>query len=606
MDSSLDQLRNDQLRTIVKEQFGEIDEAVWLTLRPNFHWTEIKGGEQLFAESDPSDDFYMVVSGRLQAIKSTETGGQKILGEIGRGESIGEMSLLIDEVRSATVIALRDSVLVRLTKPVFEKMLQVSQNMVRHLYRNLIFRLNQANLGTEKPPKIQTITVIGLSPNLDVTAFCHQFRAVLARRNKVIHLDSAICHAQLGFPETFSQTEWHNRLTLWLNEQEGAHDLVIYETNPLDVDWTRRCLRQADAVFMLADTAHPPDLTTVEKKWLVEGVKNFTAHQYLLLQHSDNHAQPTNTASWLKKRNIERHFHYKSKDNLDFERLARFVQGRAIGLVLAGGGARGLSHLGIYRALVEHGIPFDMVGGTSAGAIIAGMIARFGEVEKTLKMAREIALYNPTKGDFDLFPMVSLLAGKKIRTAMDRLFEQQLIEDLWLDFFCVSSNLTNSEACIHKSGQMGRAIRASASIPGVFPPVVFGNDLHVDGGVINNLPIDVMRQLGAGQIIAADLEFERDFDLNYAEMPNASQIFKNRIFGKNKLNTPSLVDILMKASVLGSNQKARKLAAGADLLFMPDLKKIGFAAWERFDETVEIGYNYARKKLENVNPDAWK
>lgn len=605
METTLDQLRNDQLKTILNEQFGAINAPIWARFGPCFHWTEIGGGEQLFAEGEPSDQFYLVVSGRLQVLKAMECGGKMVLGEIGRGESIGEMALLTGDPRSATIVALRDSALVRVSKPDFDEMLRASENMVRHIYKNLITRLNLANSQGKKAASIQTIAVVGIHENVGIAAFCRQLRDTIARRSTAIHLDSAACHAALGYPESFSQKEWHNRLTLWLNDQEMANQFNIYQADTADPDWMRRCLRQADMVFLLANATMPPDLTEIERQWLDSGTNNFSAPQHLVLQYPAHSAQPKNTMGWLKNRAIERHFHLKKDDPADFARLARFVQGRAIGLVFAGGGARGLSHLGIFRAMAEQGMPIDMLGGTSAGAIIGGMIAHIGDLHEVLKTARSVALHNPTKGDFDLFPVVSLLSGKKFQRSMEAVFGPQQIEDLWLDYFCVSSNLTDSSAFAHRSGLMSRAIRASAAIPGVFPPIVFGNDLHVDGGVINNLPIDLMRQFGAGRIIAADLESQRDFLLNFEETPGAKAILKQKIMGKKPFNAPSLVDILMKSSVVGSNQKARELGATADLFFMPDLKNISFAAWESFDEIVGIGYEYARRKLENVNPADW-
>lgn len=606
MEITLDQVRNNQLRAILQEHFGAINEENWQRLVHHIEWIEIRGGEQLFAEGSQSVHFFMVVSGRMQALKIMDDGRLRVLNEIGRGESIGEMSLLTDAPRSATIMALRDSVLIRIKKPAFQEMLRVSENMMLHLYKNLISRLNQANRGIPHPTKIQTIAVVGISPKVDVAGFCRQLEAVLSRRNRTIRLDSTACHAELGQPDGLAASDWNNRLTLWMNEQEATHEFLIYEADPADGDWMNRCLRHADLVFMLADATHSSDLAAVEKAWLADGVKTFTAHQYLLLIHPPTAKSPENTLDWLRKRSVERHFHLRAGLAADVERLARFVQGRATGLVLAGGGARGMSHIGIYHALVEHGIPMDMVGGTSAGAIVGGMIARLQTMESMLAKGRHVTRDNPTSGDFDLLPMVSLMKGKKLRWVMSELFEEQQIEDLWNDFFCVSSNMTQSGLHVHRQGLMRRAIQASTAIPGVFPPVVYGNDLHIDGGVMNNLPIDVMRELGAGKIIAADLDVESAFDLNYADMPTARQILGRKILGKKGFNTPSIVGILMKSAVLGSNEKASQLAKTADLFLCPDLKNVGFAAWNEFDRIVRIGYEYGRRMLENVNPDEWK
>jgi NTE family protein len=287
------------------------------------------------------------------------------------------------------------------------------------------------------------------------------------------------------------------------------------------------------------------------------------------------------------------------------QRLTRFIQGRAIGLVLAGGGARGLVHLGIYKALEEKGIPIDIVGGASAGSIVGGILAMDLQVDAAFALLKEMAAINPTKRDTDLLPFVSLIRGKKLKKALHYAYQDRNIEDLWREFFCVSSNMSRVELCVHREGNLAKAVRASVAIPGVFPPVIYGNDIHVDGGVMSNLPVETMRDMGASRIIAVDFDTDRDYELNYDEIPSSAVLLRQRITGQIKYRVPSIVNILMKSIVLSSDSQARRLSESVDLFFRPDVKTIGFIQWEAYQEAVDIGYQYASKALEGIDAGDW-
>jgi NTE family protein len=192
----------------------------------------------------------------------------------------------------------------------------------------------------------------------------------------------------------------------------------------------------------------------------------------------------------------------------DQERLARLIMGRAVGLVLSGGGARGLAHVGVVKALREAGVPLDLVGGTSMGAIVAACLAvEWDDVELTQRLRRAFVEANPLR-DYTL-PFVALVRGRVMASLLRDAFGGTRIEDLWRPFFCLSTNLSSGRAVVHREGPLWRALRASAAIPGVLPPVIEAGEVLVDGGVINNLPIDVMRGLGRGPVIAVDVVADR-------------------------------------------------------------------------------------------------
>lgn len=603
--NTLRSLRTNQLKKVINETFGQLVEEEWQQILQHIQWIDIRGGDLLFEQGMTSDGLYLVLSGRLQAELNTVDGQVKKLSEIGRAETIGEMALLTGEPRMASIRALRDSVLAKLTQEFFETMLVSKPAMLHHIARNLIQRLHKANLGHQEQAQISALCLLPLAESLDLPHFAQVLQLANTARKNTLLLKYQ--HFIQAHPEamSLSQELLRNSMTLWMNEQEASVDLILYQTEP-DLDlWNQCCMRQSDAVLLLGKAdSHAPISTYVETLLHAE-------HQYrelntiLGLVHPEKAYTPRGTSEWLRHLKVRRCVHLRENNWSDIQRLTRFIQGRAIGLVLAGGGARGYVHLGVYKALQEKGIPVDLIGGASAGSIIGGILATDASFEEAMGLLKRMAEFNPTKGDTDLLPLVSLIRGKKLQKVLHFAYGNRNIEDLWKEFFCVSSNMSQVALCVHRQGNLAKAVRASVAIPGVFPPVIYGNDIHVDGGVMSNLPVETMRELGASRIIAIDFDTDRAYELNYDEIPSSGVLLRQRIMGQKKYRVPSIVNILMKSIVLSSDSQARRLSESVDLFFRPDVKNIGFIQWEAYLEAVHIGYEYARKALESVDASEW-
>ena len=274
--------------------------------------------------------------------------------------------------------------------------------------------------------------------------------------------------------------------------------------------------------------------------------------------------------------------------------LARFIAGRAVGIVLAGGGARGFAHIGILKALKEAGVPFDHLGGTSMGAIIAAGVASEWDIEELTERVRVAFVEANPLSDYTL-PLIALVRGKKVSTLLRENFGDVRIEELPKPFFCVSSDLTTGRIHEHRSGALWRALRASVALPGILPPVTHHGHLLVDGGVMNNLPVDVMRQRESGPIIASDVTGEIDLqvrDDKYGERPFWWLLWQ-RMRG-----TPSIVSILMRSGTVGSEAQRRIVREQADYLFEPPLPDIGLRDWRSFDRAIAEGYEHAQAMIE--------
>jgi predicted acylesterase/phospholipase RssA len=261
-------------------------------------------------------------------------------------------------------------------------------------------------------------------------------------------------------------------------------------------------------------------------------------------------------------------------------------------LVLGGGGARGFAHLGVFRALTELGVPIDRVGGASIGSTMALPIALGFDPDGALKLVREGFA---SVLDYTL-PLASLLAGRRITRAIERHTAGLGIEDFWLPYFCVSTNLTTAKTQVHRRGDVVRAVRASVSIPGVLPPVPFGDDLLVDGGVLDNLPIDVARDVDPhGTIVAIDVSPPRGpaAKRDYGTAVSGWRLVRDRLLpGRRAAPVPGIgVTILQSQVVAASRARQRMLDQGlADFYLNIHVKGVGMLAFDKVDRAARVGY----------------
>jgi predicted acylesterase/phospholipase RssA len=303
------------------------------------------------------------------------------------------------------------------------------------------------------------------------------------------------------------------------------------------------------------------------------------------------------TAAWLAQRRIDFHVHLREGVASDIGRVVRIVAGRALGLVLAGGAARGFAHLGVYRAMQELDLPVDWIGGTSLGAIMAGALASPHDLDAAVAIAREAFVKGKPFSDFTL-PLVSLISGQR----MDRLLRTHLdlrIADLPTPFYCVSCHLDTGTMHVHERGYLPDALCASAAIPGIIPPAVVDRRLAVDGSVINNLPVDIMQRKPVGTIVAVDLSVDQVVPVDYPRVPSSWAILRGRYLPfARKYRVPGLSTVLLRATELGTLERVRKLGAEADLLLRPPVRQFGMTEVKSFDHIVQAGYQHARQELE--------
>ena len=451
--------RNDLFKSLSPEAIKD--------LQAELEMFSLYGGEYLFRQGDPGDFVCMVIAGHIRVV-AEDGAARTCIAEAGPGELVGQKEVIAGGPRVATAEAIRDSQLAKLSKAAFERFKHKhSKAAVEILQQSLADRVGDpARSSRQWRRGIVTIAIVPAHPSAPKSEFSKELLAVFAQFGTTVHLTSNSVDEHLGqsgIAQTYGRGGGNIRLMEWLGKQEFEHSCVLYEADPFLSPWTERCIRQADHVITVADSAEDPALGEIEVELLAP--RRVGSRQWLALIHRQGN--PSNTKQWLDLRNGIRHFHIRLEDKSGVERLARFITGRGIGLTLGGGFARGLAHVGVFRAFEDLGIAIDAVGGASMGALVGALWALGWDRERIIRETSSAC--SGAFGDLT-FPFIAFKTGKKFSEAIRNLLGNLQIEDLWLPYFCISANLNRSELKIHTRGSLAKAVLAATRAPGVFPP----------------------------------------------------------------------------------------------------------------------------------------
>lgn len=581
--------------------FKELDKPIWQDIQAELELITVASGETLMDVGDPSDALFIVMGGCLRVVSQTTDKDKPYHVDIYRGQTVGEIGLITGEKRTARVFALRDTLLAKLSQEAFKRLLQKHPEVILSRFAGPIIDRLRAQVAGQTPGKgaVTTICVIPSDSSVPLAHFTTRLTQALSQLGSTGHLNSERCDQLSGTPGIAYLADddlKNSRFVFWLNEQEAAHDYVIYEADYQPTAWTRRCVRQADLVLIVANANGSPALTPIETTLLAH-TENQQSIQCLVLLHGEESDLPQNTIAWLAPRSLRHHYHVRLSRLADFRRLARLLTRQGVGLVLSGGGARAMAHIGVIRALVEKGIPIDAVGGTSGGALFAGLYAMGLDYETMMtKTAKAIGRIDYT------LPLHALTTGENFTQALRYLFGAVQIEDLWTTYFCVSANLTQAALMKHESGSLFHAARASTAIPGILPPVFQEGHILADGGLINNFPTDLMKaRPDIGPIIAVDV--------SRADPGNNLKPFGYTISGwqslwqrlnpwSNNPEFPSIGEVMMRSLSITNAQTASVTKHLVDFYLEPPVQSFGLLDFDQLGRLADIGYQYA---LETVN-----
>ena len=563
-------------------------------------WCHVHGGGILFRQGEVGDALYMVVSGRLRVIleRPDRRGIVRTLREVTRGETVGELALIGGEPRSATVVALRDTQLGRISREAFTRLVEREPRSILGLTRMLgRWLTNPAPPRSSSPT---TITLVPLGRQSLLAEFARNLFASLSQLGKTLHLSSPIVDRVLGAgtSQLGDRDPAYPGITRWLNDQEGDYRFILYQADDEYTPWTVRCISQADRILQVGSSADREEPESVFGPRGSAAMIGGATDQELVLVHQSD--PPANTARWLSRGDFSTHHHVRADRTSDYDRLARHLGGEAVGLVLGGGGARGFAHIGVIKAMEELGIPIDRLGGTSMGAVIAAQYAGGMSPAEMVELNRRGWVGFRPHRDFTL-PVISLLSGRAAGRMLKMMFGDRTIEDLWLNYYCVSTNLSRAELMVHRRGPVRRWVRASISLPGSAPPLIDDRgDLLIDGGVLDNVPVGVMRELGESLIVAVDVSPDVDLvvDSGLKLAPTPWMILRDRFRpNRGRRKFPSLFQILYRTSVLASIKSGKERREGVAVYLEPPTSGFDIFEMDSIDAIVEAGYRYTMEQV---------
>lgn len=545
------------------EYFADLDESALVEMAEACDYIELRRGETLFREGERAESFFILTYGRL----GRWSGGRRV-GELFPKECVGEMALLRDRGRTETVKAERDCVLLQITRASFDRLLENHPRSMLKLALHVTDRLAGSYVQTAKPP--QSIAIVPLTTHPEFERFCQRLQESMSA-----HHSTYLAQPPDEFPYELPGMGW-------FTEIEQNHRTVLYQCRRGLCDWSERCLRQADRVMLVGLADEPMRPGVHEQYW-----NGLHKKESKLLLTLIGFGKAKRTSSWTADRpNIQVHHLEWGKTP---DRIARFIRRQAFGLVLGGGGARGLAHVGVFKALEERGIKPDLVAGTSMGGFCAALLASgrsAAEVERDLRWTWVGA--GPFL-DFNL-PLYSLIKGDKVRRRLFRLFGHRHIEDLDLPFFCMTADITNARSVVHDRGPVNRWVAVGMSIPGVAPPHPDNGRLLFDGGLLNNLPVDIASDFGCGEILAINVDPKEEMAISDTDFDGTlgKQLLR-RLSGNT--TAPHIVELLIRVTSLTNAAAIGRMRHLIDHYVHPETSRYGLFDFQEADAIIKSGYD---------------
>ncbi len=588
-------VRRHRMLEVLPSLFGPLGDGMLAAIEGQVSWLTLRSGEVLFHKGDPGDAWYVVTSGRM-AVVEPASGGQadRLLAEVGQGEALGELALLTGEPRSATAYALRDSELVSAWP-------QVTNALLRTLARRLVTRGDASHRATEAG---LTLALVPATPGVDVAAFAERLAVALSRFGPTLKASSSRLD-EIGIErETASASGSHPawiRVGAWLEAQAASHRFLLLVADAAPSAWSARVVGHADQVILVADANGDPSPGALEHALRPSAPARRQPRRLLALLHRDGSKPPRDTARWLDARTVDAHVHVRLDREDDVRRVARGVAGRGVALALSGGGARCFAHLGVVLAMREQRIPIDLVTGASAGAMSGYLVAADSSDDDLRRSALRFHQARPF-GAYTL-PLFSLIRGERLSRALADQCGQTRIEDLWLPFVAVSSNLTRKSVELHTRGPAWAALRASCSLPGIVEPWIRDGELLVDGGLIDNLPVGVARERLAGRVIAVDVSSAQHLTFAGSAYPSPWTRLLTR-FGRRRDHPPppGVFDVLLHSMLLASLANVERMRLEADICLRPELAGFGMLATGLHAQIIDAGYRHAMEQLKSFDP----
>lgn len=560
----------------------------------------LERGHVLVREGDRSDSMFLVLHGSFEVRRADRA---MPIAEVHAGELIGEIGFFAETPRTATVTAIRDAAVLEFDRSNYERIIAASPAIAGPLLAAVSWRLaatsarlpeRNVRAGAER-----TVAIVSGGREPVPPVFFERLRASLIRAGAIV-VDSGSVAERFG-KASAEAPEIGN----WLNGLELAGNRVVYFADPDLTDWTRKSVRQSDmAVIVTTGDEAPDGLNAVER--YVSDVHGEETRRLVRI-HPRRAGSVTGTPAWLARLPAFMHHHVSLEDDVDIDSLARFLTGRAVGFVAGGGGGQGSAHVGLFRLFAEDlAVPFDIYGGTSVGS---AMLAGFAMLHDAARLELGTHRIFVTSRGFKRpnWPRYALLDHTPFDAALKFEYgDTTLIEDIWRPYFAVATNLSTQRVEIIRRGLVWKAIRASSAIPAVLPPMYTDDGMMlVDGGMMDNVPLEPMRGLKAGPnlVVHFGRSGEQRFDVKYGDIPGRNQLLASLLnpFAR-RLRMPRAMNVLWRSLLVHQNYD---LPLDPDDLVMrpPELPGISITDFDKHTLIFEKSYAWGREQVAKLKQE---
>lgn len=550
----------------------------------------VAGGNTLVQQGDYADALYFVESGRFRVVVNKV----HIVAHIETGEAVGELAFFAGGKRTADVVATRDSNVRKLSRDAFDEIAdshpELNEAMLKLVSERLVVATARTSSVSNSVPRVITMLPAGTSqlPGGFLARLSEAFEAIVGPDTPVIALDRSTSEAS----DSASYQSW-------LAEQEAKGAYVLIDGSGSD-DWGELVCRNADALVMVGRPGRgEPEPNALEQsvlRWIEKPQRT------LLLVRDKADKTISKSALWIDPREPKLHHHVALDNDADFAKVARFLTGRAIGLVLAGGGALGCAHLGVVQALQDANIPIDYIGGASAGAAMGGAIARGNTVDETLDQMEAMFIKAKAMKRLTL-PLYSLLDPTVFDSELRARYGGKDIADQPVNFFAVSTNLSTNGLHIHQRGPLWECVRASGSLPTILPPFIDKErNILVDGGVLDNVPVKVMHDLKTGPNIVVSLGDPNEVwrtDVEYDDVRGRWTLLRDVILRRKRAaEFPSIVEIMSRSMVVASRMASKEMLDDRDILVNPPIiPGMQILDWHKGRELAQMAREYIAEQV---------
>ena len=496
-------MQNIEHRTLASTLLHLLAEEDWEALRRHMAVRTYQPGDVLVQQGTLEPEFHVIVEGVVSVLATSPTGEKRELGRLGFGECVGEMSLLTGEPASADVVATTAVKTYAATPLRLAGLGELRTSLVAALSAILAGRLKHANerLLSIRPANTHLIccspadmaALAGLpaamartaSPRVLVLVAGQQLRAAAAAAGvgaagvAVRAIDDS---EYATLPALLERSSREHDEVLLLGEEADFHHVAADVTSMLHI------VREHEGTYVLSGHQSPGQLIVIGRQpWTPPSLRRLSdaaGHPVVAVLPPDGGGAGSNSP---------------------VARLARTMLNRRVGVAFGAGAAKGLAHLGVLRALAEMDVPIDVVAGCSIGSAVAAGIAAGMSIDELSELTQRAAkrAIRPT------LPIRSFLSNAGIKDELKRLAGDLRIEDLDIPLAVVATDLFRRSEVTFTSGLLWPRLLASMAIPGVYPPSAAMGSYLVDGGVLQPVPVEQCRMLGAGIVIGVRLTASR-------------------------------------------------------------------------------------------------